>query len=496
MTQTAMAYFDRVADHWDELRAGYFADAVREAAIAHAWLRPEMCVADVGCGTGFLAAGLAPLVAKVYALDGSAAMLEVARRNLAAFANIVYLTTDGSALPLPEASVDAVLANMYLHHCPDPAAAIREMARLLRPGGRLVITDLDRHEHERLRVEMADEWPGFARTAVKEWLRAAGLVNVFVTDTRQSCCAAQDPGVASPAGISIFVAVGTRRVAGAREAVQTNYAALAGGATPCCAPAPQPESPVTTGSPLTIPLATGCCAAPAAASCCSPANAMPLVVGAPASTAVTWETGYTPEQIAAVPAQAAALALGCGNPTALAALQPGEVVLDIGSGAGIDAFFAARRVGPTGRVIGLDMTPAMIERANRTAAEAGLHNVEFRLGQAEAMPVADASVDVILSNCVINLCEDKGRVFEEAYRVLKEGGRLAISDMVTDEPLPLALRGDAGAWAGCISGALPEREYLDLVRAAGFRDVQAQRSFSGGRIAGVAVYSLSVTARK
>jgi len=151
---------------------------------------------------------------------------------------------------------------------------------------------------------------------------------------------------------------------------------------------------------------------------------------------------------------------------------------------------------PTGRVIGLDMTPAMIARARQTAAGAGLANVEFRLGQAEAMPVEDGTVDVILSNCVINLCEDKGRVFEEAHRVLKTGGRLTISDMVTDGALPMAVRGDLTQWAGCLNGALPEREYLDLVAAAGFRDVAATRSGIGGAIEGVRVYSLGVTARK
>jgi len=138
----------------------------------------------------------------------------------------------------------------------------------------------------------------------------------------------------------------------------------------------------------------------------------------------------------------------------------------------------------------------MIERARRSAADAQRTHVEFRLGQAEAMPVEDAIVDVILSNCVVNLCEDKGKVFEEAYRVLRAGGRLAISDMVTDGPLPMSVRGDAARWSGCVHGALPEGEYLDLVRAAGFTDVRASRSLSGGMIEGVAIYSVSVSAHK
>ncbi len=471
MTQAAAGYFERVAGDWDTLRTGYFGEAVRDAAIARAYLRPEMAVADIGSGTGFMAVGLAPLVAKVYAVDGSLAMLEAGRENLGAFSNVEQRLADAAALPFDAASLDAAFANMYLHHCPDPQAAIGEMVRVLKPGGRLVITDLDQHEHAWMRDEMADAWLGFERPVVKGWLRAAGLVNVIVDCTSQNCCAAAQTEPAAAAEVSVFVATGSRRVSGATAAVQSSYGALA-----------------TDG---------GCCGSAAAqSSCCSPSsNAMELVeAGHP--EVVLYDTSYTAEQIALVPAEAANLSLGCGNPTALAALRPGETVLDIGSGAGIDAFYAARRVGPQGRVIGLDMTPAMIERARRSAAAAGLAQVEFRLGQAEAMPVEDATVDVILSNCVINLAEDKGKVFEEAYRVLKPGGRLSISDMVTAGPLPMALRGDPQMWAGCINGALPEREYLDLVRQAGFTDVGGQRSLSGGELAGVAVYSLSVSAQK
>jgi ubiquinone/menaquinone biosynthesis C-methylase UbiE len=382
--------------------------------------------------------------------------------------------------------VDAALANMYLHHCPDPAGAIREMARVLRPGGRLVITDLDRHIHEWMRTEMADEWLGFDRAAVKDWLRAAGLVNVIVDCTSQSCCAASQADPAAAAAISVFVATGSRRVSGATAAVQSSYGALATSGGGCGAAAPQSGS-CAQGGPGAPTSAQGCC---------SPSvNAIELVeAGHP--EVVLYDTGYTAEQIALVPAEAANLSLGCGNPTAMAALRPGETALDIGSGAGIDAFYAGRRVGERGRVIGLDMTPAMIERARRSAEAAGLSQVEFRLGQAEAMPVEDGTVDVVLSNCVINLAEDKGKVFEEAYRVLKPGGRLSISDMVTAGPLPMRLRSDPQMWAGCINGALPEHEYLDLVRQAGFVAVVGRRSLSGGELAGVEVYSLAVTATK
>ncbi len=209
-----------------------------------------------------------------------------------------------------------------------------------------------------------------------------------------------------------------------------------------------------------------------------------------------WDTGYSRDDLSQLPPEVAALALGCGNPTAFASLKPGETVLDIGSGGGIDAFFAASRVGPAGRVIGVDMTPAMLERARGSAARAGLSNVEFRQGHAEALPVEDGVVDVIMSNCVINLCEDKGQVFEEAFRVLKPGGRLAVSDTVAASALPMWLRTDSGSWGACISGALPETEYLDLVRAAGFHDVAGQRSLSRGTVDDAEVYSLSVTAVK
>ena len=485
MTQASAEYFERVAGEWDSLRSGYFGEAVRDAALARAYLRPDMVVADIGSGTGFMSAGLAPLVAKVYAVDASEAMLEIGRENLAAFGNVELQLSDGATLPFEDGMLDAVFANMYLHHCPDPRAAIAEMVRVLKPGGRLVITDMDQHEHTWLRDEMADVWLGFERKDLRVWFRAAGLVNVIVDGTGETCSSkSQSPAGEGMANISIFVATGSRRVSGARDAVQENYGALAvnGG---CCGSTASQSSCCSTSE-----------SGSSASNCCSPAsNAMELVeAGDP--DLVLWETGYTAEQISLVPVEAVNLSLGCGNPTAMASLKPGETVLDIGSGAGIDAFYAAKRVGEQGRVIGLDMTPAMIERARRSAEEAGLKQVEFRLGQAEEMPVEDGTVDVILSNCVINLAEDKGRVFEEAFRVLKPGGRVSISDMVTTGPLPMSLRSDPAMWAGCINGALPEREYLDLVRQAGFVDVVGTRSLSGGELEGVEVYSLAVSARK
>jgi len=188
--------------------------------------------------------------------------------------------------------------------------------------------------------------------------------------------------------------------------------------------------------------------------------------------------------------------LGCGNPLAMASLQEGETVLDIGSGGGLDAFIAARRVGPTGQVIGVDMTPAMLQRARRTAKKGGFDNVHFKYGHAEKLPVPDGSVDVIISNCVINLTEDKGQVFREAFRVLRTNGRLEVNDVVFGGAILPAARLSTAGWSECISGALPEQEYLDLVKQAGFTQVTVRRSTSAGVSDGVSVYSVQVSAVK
>ena len=162
----------------------------------------------------------------------------------------------------------------------------------------------------------------------------------------------------------------------------------------------------------------------------------------------------------------------------------------------MDSFLSAARVGAAGRVIGVDMTPAMLERARASAIKNGIPNVEFRQGHAENLPIEDGAVDVVISNCVINLCEDKGLVFEEAWRVLKPGGRLEVSDVVTDQAFPLDARADTLEWAECVSGALPEQEYLDLISAAGFVDVKVRRSSTSGNLAGVRVMSAIVSAVK
>ena len=200
----------------------------------------------------------------------------------------------------------------------------------------------------------------------------------------------------------------------------------------------------------------GCCAP----SCCAD-------VGTPEQ--VSRSLGYTEDQLAGLPAEAN-LGLGCGNPTAIADLTTGQTVLDLGSGAGIDCFLASREVGESGRVIGVDMTPEMIERARRNAAEGGYSNVEFRLGEIEHLPVADGSVDVIISNCVLNLSAQKGQVLAEAYRVLRPGGRLVVSDMVSEERVPEILAGNLDAVAACLPTF--RDTYLDQFREAGFTDVR------------------------
>ena len=181
--------------------------------------------------------------------------------------------------------------------------------------------------------------------------------------------------------------------------------------------------------------------------------------------------GYTEDQKQAIP-QGSNLNLGCGNPLGHAAVRPGETVLDLGSGAGIDVFLASREVGPTGRAIGVDMTPAMISRARKNAAEGDYANVEFRLGEIENLPVADQSVDLIISNCVINLSPAKPRVFAEAMRALRPGGRMVVSDLVLTRSLPDEVRRSVEAYVGCVAGAMQEEEFLAAMRNAGFDDVE------------------------
>ncbi|HXF62163.1 MAG TPA: arsenite methyltransferase [Caldilineaceae bacterium] len=236
-----------------------------------------------------------------------------------------------------------------------------------------------------------------------------------------------------------------------RRTVQEYYGARARSASSCCAPS----------SPAGGSSASGC---GNGSDCCSEGDAAAL---------------YEASELAGLPEEVANFSLGCGNPTAIAALKPGEVVVDLGSGGGLDVFLAARQVGPSGFVYGIDMTDDMLALARRNAAKLGIPNVEFRKGHIEDLPLPDATVDVILSNCVINLSPDKGQTLHEAFRVLRPGGRLAVSDIVIDGtwadlPVSEAQVRTALSWAGCIAGALTVEQYRTLLAEAGFSDIQIE----------------------
>ncbi len=220
----------------------------------------------------------------------------------------------------------------------------------------------------------------------------------------------------------------------------------------------------------------GCCGS--SSSCCGPSDVIPADLIAAKD---------------AVPQDVVGTSFGCGTPLEIAKLQPGETVLDLGSGGGLDCFVASKYVGANGHVIGVDMTPDMLALARTNAEKVGATNVEFRQGELEHLPVDDATVDVIISNCVINLTEDKARTFREAFRVLKPGGRIAVSDMVTRLRVPDVLRANMTSWAACVSGAITEKEYLDAMRAAGFEAVQ---KIAGGENLLEPVYSAKIFARK
>ena len=195
--------------------------------------------------------------------------------------------------------------------------------------------------------------------------------------------------------------------------------------------------------------------------------------GASSTADISRSIGYTEDELVSVP-EGANLGLGCGNPVALASLKAGETVLDLGSGAGFDCFLAAKRVGEKGQVIGVDMTPEMLEKARNNARKGNYGNVEFRLGEIENLPVADNAVDAVISNCVINLAPDKTRVFREAFRALKPGGRLMVSDIVLLQELPDFLKNSIEAYIGCLSGAMLRDDYIGAIKAAGFQDIRIE----------------------
>ena len=203
-------------------------------------------------------------------------------------------------------------------------------------------------------------------------------------------------------------------------------------------------------------------------SCCSPSET---------ETQGVINLLYEDQNVNSLPADVTDISLGCGDPVTLASLEPGQTVLDLGSGGGIDCFLASKKGGPEGQVIGVDMTQAMIDRANTNKKLVGVDNVDFRLGQIENLPVEDNIVDVIISNCVINLSPDKPAVFSEAYRVLKPGGKLAVSDIVTDGDLPEEIKNSLSAWAGCLAGAWDIKDYVDAIKKAGFENIDVKAEY-------------------
>jgi arsenite methyltransferase len=244
----------------------------------------------------------------------------------------------------------------------------------------------------------------------------------------------------------------------ARTALQVLGTSSEPGAS-CCGPSCCGSSETTESQPIDVASSSSCCAS----SCCTSEAGNPITSDL-----------YTQMELGEIPVAAALASLGCGNPTALAELSPGEKVLDLGSGGGIDVLLSAKRVGPTGFAYGLDMTDPMLELAERNRQEAGVENVRFLKGIIEAIPLPDHSVDVVISNCVINLSADKAQVLREAYRVLTPGGRFAVSDIVVQGELPPVLRRDMESWAGCVAGALEEQTYRALLHAAGFIDIEIE----------------------
>ena len=238
-----------------------------------------------------------------------------------------------------------------------------------------------------------------------------------------------------------------------REAVRARYAAAATAVTQA--------TPLRATDALPVLEPAGCCSPASSTGCC----------GTTLDKDVVTRDLYAVDEVAELPSAAVLASLGCGNPTALAELRPREVVLDLGSGGGIDVLLSARRVGPTGFAYGLDMTDEMLRLAQRNAAEAGLSNVRFLRGEIEHIPLPDHTVDVVISNCVINLSADKGQVLREAFRVLKPGGRFAVSDVVVQGDLPAEIRSSLEQWVGCVAGALEETTYRELLAAAGFAQV-------------------------
>lgn len=448
----------------DDLSKGFFKKSFQEELIEKAFLLPEMEVAVIGVDSGSLSAALVEHVRMVHLVDASDELLSQAKKNLAAHTNKVFHIAEDKRLPLSDASLDVIFANLYLNNTIDSLEGIQEMARVLKPGGRLIISAPDLLTQSVQQFEMSGVLPGLSQDQMIDWFKTAGLINIYISCNGSSSGDSMESDTSLAAKSSVFIAVGTKRILRKAD-VQKSYGLIAetGGGCGC-------NPPQSSGKYQLVQ-----------SSCCD--------------SQTSENSLYQLEELRIIPAEAGEISLGCGNPLAMASLKSGETVLDIGSGGGIDVFLAANRVGSEGHVIGVDMTPAMLKRSRESALKHGYHQVEFRQGDAENLPVDDNSVDVVISNCVINLTEDKTQTFQEIYRVLKPGGRLEISDVVAAHALPAEVLNNHNQWAACVSGALPENEYLALITFAGFENLQTKRS-NGYANNSAMTYSLVVSATK
>lgn len=435
----SLDYFEKHANEWDSMRESFFSDDIRQKAIAKANIKTGETAADIGAGTGYISEALNVKGVKVFAVDESPAMLKVLKEKFGETIETLVGTSD--LIPLSESSVNHAFANMYLHHVPGPAKAIVEMVRIVKPGGSVVITDLDEHSFEFLRTEQNDRWMGFKRSDIKDWFLKAGLTNVTVESTDENCCSDSTCGCTS-AKISVFIAHGQKPTSdlkfdadSIKASVSSIYSDIAKSNSSCCGPKKS----------------CGC-------SNDSTYNSF--------AKSYKDQPGYNPD---------ADLNLGCGIPTDVANIKQGEVVVDLGSGAGNDCFVARSLVGETGRVIGVDFTDAMLEKAKANNKKMGYNNVEFVKGDIEMMPIENGIADVILSNCVINLVPDKQKAFNEMFRILKSGGRFCISDIIVEGQMPEDVRKSAALYAGCISGAVAKSSYIEYIRNSGFTNISTPK---------------------
>jgi len=417
---------------------------IYEKLLEFAEIDPQSTVLIIGSSTGSLPIFLAHLAKKVIGIDLSRESLKFAERRTKQLniTNIEYKKGDAEKLPIEDNSIYVVLTDCVINLVPTKQKVFNEIFRVLKTDGFLVMADPVRKKppEETSEELLATCIAGtVAKESYRQMLMKAGFENVEImdiTDVAKKVFTGHEEKF-QKYGLE-YVIMKANKLAKftdshdeVREKVRETYSKIAQG-TPRC------------GS-----------------SCGTPSDIADY----------TQKIGYNEGELSSV-LEGANLGLGCGNPVALASLKEGEIVLDLGSGGGLDCFLAANKVGEKGRVIGVDMTPEMVGKARENARKSKHRNVEFRLGEIENLPVADNSVDVVISNCVINLSPDKDRVFKEAYRVLRKDGRLILSDIVLENPLPDEIKQDMDAYVRCIARASLKQDYLNSIKNAGFREVK------------------------